>query len=129
MPLFFIQVYQSPVTIPSESLFTPIKSILNILTEYDKIQCSDERISYEILYELQKKASDLISKNAGPIIKSRSSTMSSYSNTELYKSLLSKLNIHKENFNTLFQEASSYILIAADILKKGYEYNNYFMIL
>jgi hypothetical protein len=117
------------VIVPSESLFTPIQNILNVLNEYSGIQNSEDRISYEIVYVLQNKASELISKNAAPIIKSRSASISSYS-TELYKSLLSKLNNHKEDFNTLFQEASSYIQIAEEILKKGYEYYiHYFMIL
>jgi hypothetical protein len=117
------------VTIPSDSLFTPIKNILNVLKECNEIQNNHDRISYEILYELQKKISILISKNSAPTIKSRSASISSYS-TELYKSLLLKLNVHKENFNTLFQDASSYIQIAEEILKKGYEYYiHYFMIL
>lgn len=113
-----------PVTIPSENLLSPIRNILNILKEYDVIQNNNERISYEILYELQIKSSDMITKNSGPIIKSRSSSVSSYS-TELSKSLLLKLNVYSENYETLFQEASSFVKIAEGILKQGYEYVNH----
>ena len=100
---------KSPIILPSEIQFSPIGNILNVLKEHDNIFVnSTQRVSYDVAQQIRRKFSDVISLNASPTIKSRSSTAMNTS-SELFLSLLGIVKKSFENIENYFGELSAII--------------------
>ena len=100
---------KSPIILPSEIQFSPIGNILNVLKEHDNIFVnSTQRVSYDVAQQIRRKFSDVISSNASPSIKSRSSTAMNTS-SELFLSLLGIVKKSFENIENYFGELSAII--------------------
>ena len=100
---------KSPIILPSEIQFSPIGNILNVLKEHDNIFVnSTQRVSYDVAQQIRRKFSDVISLNASPSIKSRSSTAMNTS-SELFLSLLGIVKKSFENIENYFGELSAII--------------------
>ena len=100
---------KSPIILPSEIQFSPIGNILNVLKEHDNIFVnSTQRVSYDVAQQIRRKFSDVISLNASPSIKSRSSTAMNTS-SELFLSLLGIVKKSFENIENYFGELSAIV--------------------
>ena len=100
---------KSPIILPSEIQFSPIGNILNVLKEHDNIFVnSTQRVVYDVAQQIRRKFSDVISSNASPSIKSRSSTAMNTS-SELFLSLLGIVKKSFENIENYFGELSAII--------------------
>ena len=100
---------KSPIILPSEIQFAPIGNILNILKEHDNLFVnSTQRVSYDVAQQIRRKLSDIISWNASPSIKSRSSTAMNTS-SELFLSLLAIVKKSSENIETYFGDLSAIV--------------------
>ena len=100
---------KSPIILPSEIQFSPIGNILNVLKEHDNIFVnSTQRVSYDVAQQIRRKFSDVISSNASPSIKSRSSTAMNTS-SELFLSLLGIVKKSFENIENYFGELSAIV--------------------
>ena len=100
---------KSPIILPSEIQYSPIGKILNVLKEHDNIFVnSTQRVSYDVAQQIRRKFSDVISLNASPTIKSRSSTAMNTS-SELFLSLLGIVKKSFENIESYFGELSAIV--------------------
>ena len=100
---------KSPIILPSEIQYSPIGKILNVLKEHDNIFVnSTQRVSYDVAQQIRRKFSDVISLNASPSIKSRSSTAMNTS-SELFLSLLGIVKKSFENIENYFGELSAIV--------------------